>query len=78
MSLAMEPMRETMGYQVWFIKNGDRISGDMFTVDETGHSQIYFRFPPGYQELTQLGITVEPRDGSPEPTSPAILTAQFK
>ena len=78
MSLGMEPMRETMSYQVWFIKNGDRISGDMFTVDETGHSQIYFRFQPGYQELTQLGITVEPRDGSPEPTSPVILTAQFK
>ena len=77
-SQGMEPMRETMGYQVWFIKNGDRISGGVFTVDETGQGQIYFRFPPGYQELTQLGITLEPREGSTEPTSPAILTAQFK
>ncbi len=77
-SQGMEPMRETMGYQVWFIKNGDRISGGIFTVDETGHGQIYFRFPSDYRELTQLGITMEPKDGSPEPTSPAILTAQFK
>ncbi len=77
-SQGMEPMREAMGYQVWFIKNGERISGGMFTVDETGHGQIYLRFPPDYQELTQLGITMEPRDGSTEPTSPAILTAQFK
>ena len=77
-SLGMEPMRETMAYQIWFIKNGDRMSGGMFTVDETGHGQIYFRVPPGYQELTELGITMEPRDGSPAPTSPAILTAQFK
>ena len=77
-SQGMEPMRETMGYQIWFMTNGDRISGGVFTVDETGHGQVYFRFPSDHGDFTQLGVTTEPRDGSPEPTSPPILTAQFK
>ena len=69
---------DTMGYQVWLIKNGERTSGGIFKVDDTGYGQFYIRFPAPLGEFAQVGITMEPEEGSPNPTSEPVLTGHFQ
>ena len=69
----MAPVHESMGYQVWLVKGGERTSGGVFTVDEGGYGQLFIKFPVPMDELTRIGVTLEPRGGSAAPTSPAVL-----
>lgn len=77
-SQGLEPLRKSMGYQVWLIKDGERISGGMFTVDEMGYGQFYIKFPSPYSELAGIGLTKEPYEGSPGPTSEPVLTGKMQ
>jgi len=77
-SQGLEPALENMGYQVWFLKNGERMSGGVFTVDETGYGQLFIRFPAPMDEFVTIGVTMEPQEGSPVPTSDPVLTAQIQ
>ncbi len=77
-SQGMEPLRESWGYQVWLIKDGERTSGGMFKVDQMGYGQLYIKYQTSYNELSGIGITKEPIQGSPGPTSPPVLTGKVQ
>ena len=77
-SQGLEPLRESMGYQVWLIKDGERTSGGVFKVDQMGNGQLYVRYPTSYNELSGIGITKEPYEGSPGPTSPPVLIGKVQ
>ena len=66
-----------MAYQVWFVRDGIRLSGGVFSVDDTGYGQIYIRFPANLDEISGIGITEEPMEGSLAPSSEPILTARI-
>ena len=77
-SQGMEPLRDSWGYQVWLIKDGERTSGGVFKVDQMGYGQLYIKYPTSYNELSGIGITKEPIQGSPGPTSPPVLTGKVQ
>ncbi|MBI4203133.1 MAG: anti-sigma factor [Chloroflexi bacterium] len=70
--------RGGMGYQLWLIKDGQRVSGGTFYVDETGWAVFYVRFPQPLTQFNSIGVTMEPLEGSPGPTSSAVLSARIQ
>lgn len=67
---ALEPGKV---YQVWLIRQGQRDSGGLFTVDTRGAGTWIMRAPRPLGEYEAVGVTVEPAGGSPGPTSPRVL-----
>ncbi len=76
-SLGLEPQRDEMAHQVWFIRGGIRLSGGVFSVDDTGYGQIYIQFPAKLDEFSGIEVTEEPMEGSLAPSSEPILTARI-
>jgi hypothetical protein len=76
-SLGLQPQADEMAHQVWFIKGSIRLSGGMFSVDDTGYGQIYIRFPAKLEEFSGIEVTEEPMEGSLAPSSEPILTARI-
>jgi anti-sigma-K factor RskA len=60
-------------YQLWLTRNGQRISGALFTVDEDGYAGRRIVAPDSLLEYTAVGITIEPAGGSPAPTGDRVL-----
>lgn len=77
-SQGLEPLHKSLVYQVWLNKDGERMSGGIFTVDQVGYGQISIKFPVPYEELGGIGITKEPSQGSTGPTSPAVLLGKMR
>lgn len=72
----LEPLAEAEQYQLWLIKDGERTSGGVFSVSESGYTalKIYVDEPLG--SFDSFGITIEPEGGSPGPTGPKILGSE--
>lgn len=60
-------------YQLWLVRQGQRISGGTFTVDADGSAVLVLRPPLPISAYDAAGITVEPRGGSAGPTSPRVI-----
>lgn len=61
-------------YQLWLVKpDGSRDSGGLFTPDANGSAQFLVRAPAPFATYRAVGVTVEPKGGSPGPTSPRIF-----
>jgi anti-sigma-K factor RskA len=66
-------LNEEQQYQVWLMKNGERTSGGVFSVNDSGYGvlQVYSKEP--LEVYDSFGITIEPAGGSPAPTGEKIL-----
>jgi anti-sigma-K factor RskA len=60
-------------YQLWLIKDGQRTSGAVFSVDEDGYRAIEIMAPELLSNYSSFGITIEPAGGSPGPTGDQVL-----
>lgn len=60
-------------YQVWLIRDDERISGGLFEVDPEGNGRLAFQAPRPLKEFDAVGITPEPAGGSPGPTAPPVI-----
>jgi anti-sigma-K factor RskA len=60
-------------YQAWLIKNGERTSGGVFSVNEEGYGVLQITADHPLDSFDGLGVTVEPEGGSPGPTGERIL-----
>ncbi len=60
-------------YQLWLIRNGQRDSGGLFTVDAGGRGVLVVRAPRPLANYQAVGVTAEPVGGSPGPTSPRVI-----
>lgn len=60
-------------YQLWLIKDGERVSGGVFSVSERGEASITIAAPEPIDGYAAYGITVEPFGGSPGPTGERVL-----
>ncbi|MBI4312366.1 MAG: anti-sigma factor [Chloroflexi bacterium] len=70
--------REATAYQVWLIRDGQRVSSGVFTVDETGYGMLNLRFPEPLTQYSAVGITMEPAGGSEWPSAAPVLSAQVE
>lgn len=60
-------------YQLWLIRDGQRASGGVFSVDEGGYSSLAVDSPQPLGDYNAFGVTVEPAGGSPGPTGERVL-----
>jgi anti-sigma-K factor RskA len=65
-----------MAYQLWFVRNGERISGGVFYPEAASPERpMLVLLPEDFASYQWLGITIEPEQGSEEPTSPPVAGA---
>jgi anti-sigma-K factor RskA len=61
-------------YQLWLITpSGERDSGGLFTVDGRGNASVVIHAPAPFSKYNAIGVTAEPYDGSPQPTTPRVI-----
>ena len=66
-----------MAYQLWLIRDGQRTSGGLFTVSDTGSGTLIFTPPDTLDAFDGMGVTPEPASGSPGPTAPPVVTGSL-
>jgi anti-sigma-K factor RskA len=69
----LPPLAPDRAYQLWLVKDGQRVSGGLFSVDAEGYGWLKVRAPQPLAAYNRAGITVEPRGGSPGPTGARVL-----
>lgn len=65
-------------YQVWLIRDGERSSGAVFSVDETGYGGVRLRAPQSLLEYEVIEVTIEPAEGSSMPTGALVLSGPLR
>ncbi len=60
-------------YQLWLIRDGQRISGAVFSTDEKDYGTARIRAPGSLLDYSAADITIEPAGGSPQPTGAKVL-----
>ncbi len=64
---------KTQQYQLWLIKDGQRDSGAVFSVNQDGYGSVWISSPKPFSDYSAFGITIEPAGGSPGPTGDKVL-----
>ena len=64
---------DTQEYQLWLIRDGERTSGGVFSVDEDGYGAKWIGAPEPLISYPSFGVTIEPAGGSPGPTGEKVL-----
>lgn len=62
-------------YQLWLLRDEARVSAGVFEQDAAGQGVLIFDIPASLDTFTALGITTEPRGGSPAPTTAPVAQA---
>jgi anti-sigma-K factor RskA len=60
-------------YQLWLIRDGQRASGGVFSVNPEGYGALIVSSPEPLSSYPAFGITIEPEGGSPGPTGDKVL-----
>ena len=68
---------ELSQYQLWLIRDGQRTSGGIFSVDEEGYGNLWVSSPEPLLSYSDFGITVEPAGGSAGPTGMKVLGGEL-
>lgn len=66
-------LEESQQYQLWLIRDGQRTSGGVFSVNPEGYGMLYIQSPNPLVSYQAVGITIEPAGGSPGPTGEKVL-----
>jgi anti-sigma-K factor RskA len=69
----LAPLDAGHQYQLWLIRDGQRASGGVFSVNPHGYGVLEISAPEPLASYPSYGITVEPAGGSPGPTGEKVL-----
>lgn len=69
----LPPLGADQQYQLWLIRNGERASGAVFSVNEQGYRGLEIESALPLKDYESFGITIEPSGGSPGPTGQRVL-----
>lgn len=64
---------EGMAYQLWYIKDNNKMPGRVFTPDAAGNGTLEDQIPAGAREAAVFAITLEPKAGVQVPTGSIYL-----
>lgn len=64
-------------YQLWLIRNGERTSGGLFSVDSLGYGSLWITSEIPLTTYDSFGVTIEPSGGSPGPTGERVLAGEL-
>jgi anti-sigma-K factor RskA len=73
----LQPLDQSLQYQLWLIKAGQRTSGGVFSVDEHGYANLYVDSTQPLAGYDAFGVTIEPAGGSPAPTGQKVLGGEL-
>ena len=60
-------------YELWFVRDGERISSGGFTVDDEGRATVTMNAPGAAEGYPSMGITREEAPGEPRPSPTKVL-----
>jgi anti-sigma-K factor RskA len=63
-------------YQLWFVTTGTPVSAGLIEPDEDGHGFLVVNVPQSVSTIVAAAITLEPRNGSPQPTMPILAVGK--
>jgi anti-sigma-K factor RskA len=69
----LPPLEEDQQFQLWLVRDSQRASGGVFSVDEDGYGSVWVSSPEPLASYTGFGITIEPAGGSAGPTGEKVL-----
>jgi anti-sigma-K factor RskA len=69
----LSPLSPEQQYQLWLIRDGQRTSGAVFSVNAEGYTAAVISSASPLSSYQAFGITVEPAGGSPGPTGTKVL-----
>jgi len=69
----LSALDDNQKYQVWLIRDGQRTSGGLFSVNTQGYASLEIVVPRPLLDYQAIGITIEPAVGSPGPTGTKVM-----
>jgi anti-sigma-K factor RskA len=69
----LPPLDAAHQYQLWLVKDGQRRSAGVFSVDAEGYGALLLTVPRDFRDFRSFGISVEPWGGSPAPTGAKVM-----
>ncbi len=69
----LPPLAEGQQYQLWLVRDGEKISGAVFSTDEHSYGGTRIRAPRSLLDYSAAVITIEPEGGSPQPAGVQVL-----
>lgn len=73
----LPPLSPDQQYQLWLIKDGQRTSGGVFSVNKEGYGALWVHSDRPLADYAAFGVTIEPEGGSPGPTGKRVLAGAF-
>ena len=72
-TVGLDMLPKEQKYRIWLQQDGRLAPGGSFTVDEDGWGQLTLRPPEPLSMFQSIIVTIEPQDGSSEPTGPQVF-----
>jgi anti-sigma-K factor RskA len=69
----LQQLDSSRAYQLWLIRDGERRSGGVFSVNADGYGSLQITIPPDFRGFTGFGVSIEPAAGSPSPTGMRVM-----
>lgn len=73
----LPPLAKGQQYQLWLVRDREKISGAVFSTDEHSYGGTRIRAPRSLLEYSAAVITIEPEGGSPQPTGMQVLSGSL-
>jgi anti-sigma-K factor RskA len=70
----LQPLPDDQTYQAWLIDSKGPTNAGLFRVSDRGWGMAWLSLP--YEQGSTIGVSLEPKDGSPQPTHVVLLSAQ--
>jgi anti-sigma-K factor RskA len=70
----LKPLGTDQTYQAWIIGKQGPVSAGLFGVSDNGWGMAWLSMP--YVQGGAIGVSLEPKNGSPQPTKVVLITAQ--
>jgi hypothetical protein len=64
-------------YQLWLVRDGQRDSGAVFSVNTDGYGSVWVSSPEALSSYSSFEVTVEPAGGSPGLTGAKVLSGNL-
>jgi anti-sigma-K factor RskA len=73
----LQPLDSSRKYQLWLVRDGERRSGGVFSVNPDGYGSLQVAIPSDFRGFTSFGVSIEPAEGSPSPTGVRVMNGSI-
>ena len=73
----LPPLPEGSCYQLWFVRDGERVDGGILRTNPDGSGYTLIHAPGPIQQFDGVGVTREPVGGSRWPTTDRLIGSEI-